>query len=293
VIRDMTERARQERELRQAQKLEAIGRLAAGIAHEINTPMQYVSDNTIFLKDSMNSLLKYAEMFELLMSQVQAGEVDRETLAGAIEIAREIEVGYLIREIPQALDQTLEGIGRVTKIVRAMKEFSHPGSDEKTLIDLNKAIESTITVARNEWKLVADVRTDLDLQLPPLYCFPGDINQVILNLVTNAAHSIADVVRNQPDVKGLIIVSTRLAGDKVELRVSDTGAGIPEAIRDRVFEPFFTTKEIGKGTGQGLAQVHAAIVGRHGGSITFEANGDRGTTFVILLPLQPSTRSQS
>lgn len=285
TVRDITERKQAEVELRQAQKLEGIGQLAAGIAHEINTPMQYVSDNTVFLKDSLDSLLNYAAMLEPLMEQVQAKNVDHEAVNRAVDIARQIDISYLINEIPPALEQTLEGIGRVTNIVRAMKEFSHPGSNEKSLIDLNKAIESTVTIARNEWKYVADVQTDLDPELPFLNCFAGDINQVILNLITNSAHSIAEVVRNQPGGKGLITISTQLRANQIELRVGDTGAGIPEAIKERVFEPFFTTKEIGKGTGQGLALAYAAIVRRHNGSISFEPNTGQGTTFIIHLPL--------
>jgi PAS domain S-box-containing protein len=291
VKRDISEQILRENELRQAQKLEAIGQLAAGMAHEINTPMQYISGNTIFLRDSLDALLKYAAMFEPLMEQVHSKNADSAAIAQAVATAREIDIGYLISEIPQAFDQTLEGIGRVIKIVRAMREFSHPGTDERSLIDLNKAIQSTITIARNEWKYVADVQTDLDAQLPPLNCFSGEISQVVLNLLTNAAQAIAEVIKDQPDGKGLITVSTRLIGDNIELRVGDTGAGIPEAIRDRIFEPFFTTKEIGKGTGQGLAISRATIVVRHGGSIAFETELGQGTTFIILLPLQSEIRS--
>lgn len=292
TVRDITERKKAEVELRQAQKLEGIGQLAAGIAHEINTPMQYVSDNTIFLKESLDALLTYAAMFEPLMEQVQAKNVDHEAVTRAVEVARQIDIGYLISEIPPALEQTMEGIGRVTNIVRAMREFSHPGSNEKSLIDLNRAIESTITVSRNEWKYIAEIHTELDPQLPSFNCYPGEINQVILNLITNSAHAITELLHDQPNTKGLITISTLLRGNQIELRVSDTGTGINEAIKERVFEPFFTTKEIGKGTGQGLAIAYAAIVKRHGGSISFESNNGQGTTFTIRLPLESTMGSQ-
>ncbi|MBI3300896.1 MAG: HAMP domain-containing histidine kinase [Deltaproteobacteria bacterium] len=173
----------------------------------------------------------------------------------------------------------------MTKIVRAMKEFSHPGSEEKVETDLNRAIETTITVARNEWKYVAELATDLDSSLPPVPCLPGEFNQVILNLIINAAHAIAVVVSEGSTSKGTITVSTRHDGDWAEIRVSDTGTGIPEAIRAKIFAPFFTTKEVGKGTGQGLAIAHSVIVDKHKGTIGFETEVGRGTTFIIRLPL--------
>jgi signal transduction histidine kinase len=192
-------------------------------------------------------------------------------------------------EVPQAIQQSLQGIGRVTTIVRAMKEFSHPGSEEKSDTDLNRAIETTITVARNEWKYVAEVVTDFDPALPLVRCLPGEINQVILNLIVNAAHAIADVVENNGKSKGTITIRTRSQGDRVEIRVSDTGTGIPETIRAKIFDPFFTTKGVGKGTGQGLAIAHSVIVDKHGGTISCETEVGKGTTFVIRLPLLSST----
>jgi signal transduction histidine kinase len=165
-----------------------------------------------------------------------------------------------------------------------MKHFSHPGGKDRAQADLNKAIESTVTVARNEWRYVADVMLDLDPDLPPVVCFVGDFNQAILNLIVNAAHAIGDVVSKKPGTKGVITVSTRREGESVEVRVSDTGGGIPEAIRSRIFEPFFTTKGVGKGTGQGLAMVYGAIVKLHGGTVTFESETGKGTTFIIRIP---------
>jgi len=192
---------------------------------------------------------------------------------------------YLADEVPKAVQQGLEGVGRVASIVSAMKEFSHPGAKEKAHVDLNHAIETTVTIARNEWKYVADTELDLDPQLPPVPCLPGEFNQVILNLIINAAHAIADVVGDGSRGKGTITITTRRQNNEAEIRIQDTGKGIPEKARDRVFDPFFTTKAVGKGTGQGLAIAHSVVVDKHGGSIAFETAEGKGTEFVIRLPL--------
>jgi signal transduction histidine kinase len=197
------------------------------------------------------------------------------------------EPDYLVEEIPKALSQSLEGLDRVATIVRAMKEFSHPGGEEKQSIDINHAIQNTITVCRNEWKYVAEMTTDLDPNLPLVPCLPGDFNQVILNLVVNAAHAIADTKNEGKKSKGTISISTRHDGDWVEIRIGDTGTGIPEKHRAKIFTPFFTTKEVGKGTGQGLALARSVIVGKHRGSINFETELGKGTVFIIQLPLHP------
>jgi signal transduction histidine kinase len=183
-------------------------------------------------------------------------------------------------------------VERVAKIVRAMKEFSHPGSKDKAAVNLNQSIESTITVARSEWKYVADLILDLEPSLTPVQCVPGEFNQVIMNLVINAAHTIADVVGDGSQGKGLITISTRRDGDWVEIRIQDTGKGIPKEIQHRMFEPFFTTKAVGKGTGQGLAMARSVIVEKHGGTITFETEEGRGTTFTIRLPMNPPPVTQ-
>jgi PAS domain S-box-containing protein len=289
ILHDLTERKRVQREhqkfevqLRQAQKLESIGQLAAGIAHEINTPTQYIGDNTRFLKDAFASI---SEMLGLYSQLVETASQATPLIGQIKEASQRLDLEYLFKEIPTAIDQSIEGIERVSKIVRAMKDFSHPNSTEKSSIDINHAIESTITVARNEWKYVATLETDFDAGLQPVMCFPGEFNQVILNLVVNAAHAIGDVILAGGSEKGTIRVSTRRAGNAVEIRISDTGTGIPEAVRPRLFEPFFTTKEVGKGTGQGLAIARSVIVEKHGGTITFETEIGKGTTFIIRLPL--------
>lgn len=282
---DVTERKNLEIQLRQAQKLEAIGQLAAGIAHEINTPTQYVGDNTNFLKESWTSIAPLLSAMRQLRAEAGTGAVSQETLADFDSLWEAADLLYLETEIPRALDQSLDGIQRVAKIVRAMKEFSHPGSEEKRPLDLNKAIETTITVARNEWKYVSEVVTHLQEDLPLVPCHAGEFNQVILNLLVNAAHAIRQVVGDGSQKKGVIAVSTRRDGDWVEIVVRDTGAGIPEAVRSRIFEPFFTTKPVGEGTGQGLALAHNVVARRHGGQIWFDTEVGQGTTFFIRLPL--------
>jgi len=268
----LEERDRLEDNLRQAQKLEAIGQLAAGIAHEINTPTQYVGDNLRFLKES------FGELDGLLTQLVKVGGAPAGKLLG------DADFDYLKEEIPRALNQSLEGVDRVAKIVRAMKEFSHPAR-EKTATDLNRAIQSTITVASNEWKYVAEVDMDLDANLPAVHCSPAEFNQVVLNMVVNAAHAIGDVVGDGAKGKGKIKVKTRPDGDWAVIEISDSGCGMPPHIQQRIFDPFFTTKEVGKGTGQGLAIAHNVVVDKHGGTIKVVSAPGAGTTFIIRLPI--------
>jgi PAS domain S-box-containing protein len=268
----LEERDRLEDNLRQAQKLEAIGQLAAGIAHEINTPTQYVGDNLRFLKES------FGELDSLLTQLVKVGGAPAGKLLG------DADFDYLKEEIPRALNQSLEGVDRVAKIVRAMKEFSHPAR-EKTATDLNRAIQSTITVASNEWKYVAEIEMDLDANLPAVHCSPAEFNQVVLNMVVNAAHAIGDVVGDGGKGKGKIKVKTRPEGDWAVVEISDSGCGMPPRIQQRIFDPFFTTKEVGKGTGQGLAIAHNVVVDKHGGTIKVVSSPGKGTTFIIRLPI--------
>src|SRR5581483_5388952 len=287
--REQAERNLMEVQLRQAQKLESVGQLAAGIAHEINTPIQYVGDNLRFVADAFSDLNRLIEAHRTIAEVARAHPPAAEAIAAAEAVSQEIDQPFLNTEIPKALQQSLEGVSRVAAIVSAMKEFSHPGTAEKVLTDVNKAIQTTITVARNEWKYVAEVVTDLDPALPAVPCLPGEFNQVILNLLVNAAHTIADAIKGRAGAKGTIRITTRQVGANVEIRVSDTGLGIPETIRHRIFEPFFTTKEVGKGTGQGLALARATIVTKHGGDLTFDSRMGQGTTFIILLPIQPAS----
>ena len=288
VARDITdrrnaelEREQMEVQLRHAQKLEAIGQLAAGIAHEINTPTQYIGDNAIFLRDAFKDVLGF---MALVQERISQGALPLEWE----ERVQALDLDYLQEEIPRAIQQSLEGVGRVSKIVSAMKDFSHPGGALRERVDLNRAIESTITVSRNTWKYVATLETDFDPQLPLVPCFPGEFNQVILNILVNAAHAIEEANGGRASGRlGLIRVSTRQQGDTVEIRISDTGTGIPKEIRSRIFEPFFTTKPVGKGTGQGLSIARAVIVDKHHGKLDLQSEPGQGTTFLLQLPLNP------
>jgi signal transduction histidine kinase len=283
VSEDITERRQIESELRQAQKLEGIGQLAAGIAHEINTPTQFVTDNLTFLRDSWDTTSKLVELYRGAIRKHQQG-MSLGTIAEIAEAEQTGDLEFIAEEVPRAIAQGLDGARRVADIVRAMKEFSHPDSAEKTAADLNKGIASTITVARNEWKYVAEVVTNFDETLPPVICYPGEVNQVILNLLVNAAQSIKE--KEREGKKGKITVCTRMGGEFAEIAITDTGVGIAEEIQSRVYEPFFTTKEVGKGSGQGLTFAHSVIVKKHHGKLWFETELGRGTTFVIQLPIE-------
>ncbi len=284
---EIADRNKLEVRLRHTQKMESIGQLAAGIAHEINTPTQYIGDNTRFLQGAFADIHRLLGDYDRLYQAAEAGAVSPELLASVKSTAATADVAYLGEEIPKAIEQSLQGVQRVSKIVGSMKEFSHPGTGEKTAVDLNRAIESTITVATNEWRYVATMVTDLDATLPPVHCLPGEFNQVILNMVVNASHAIADVVGDGSKGKGTITVSTRRDGDWVEVRIGDTGTGIPDEIRKKIFDPFFTTKGVGKGTGQGLAIAHSVTVDKHGGFIEVESQVGKGSTFIIRLPICP------
>jgi signal transduction histidine kinase len=266
---EMERRAAVEAELLQAQKLESVGRLAAGIAHEINTPVQFVGDSLSFVRTAV------ADLFELV---VQTDDIARAA------VARQADLPFLTEEVPKALARAQDGLGRVSTIIRSMKAFAHPDGAEMEPADLNRAVEATLIVTRNEYKYVADLVTDLT-ELPAVTCYVSEINQAVLNIVVNAAHAIADAV-GDTGTRGTLRVSTRRLGDdEIEIAIADTGSGIPESIRDRIFDPFFTTKQVGKGTGQGLAIARRVIVDKHHGSLAFETEVGRGTTFFIRLPI--------
>lgn len=285
IATDLTERKDLEQQLRQAQKLESIGQLAAGIAHEINTPTQYVGDNVRFLRNS------FADYSTILAKAGELAGICRDSglivpeLIAFNDSVIDADLEFLNGEVPKALDQALDGLERISKIVRSMKDFAHPGSNDFKPTDLNKAIESTITIASNEWKYVADVITNYDQNLPLVPCLASEFNQVILNMIVNAAHAISDKSGNGGSVKGTISVETQAEGNNVEIRIADTGVGMTEEIRKRVFDPFFTTKEVGRGTGQGLAISHRVIVDKHQGSIDVESTPGQGTVFTITLPV--------
>ena len=271
ILFDRAERKALERQLAIAQRLESIGQLASGIAHEINTPLQYVGDNLSFLETAFVELtgtVKHAE--------------DEPGLPEGLTNAADRE--FLLEEIPKALAQSREGVSRVTSIVQAMKRFSHPGSDEMKLLDVNMAIENTVAVARNEWKYHSEIEFDLDPEAGSLMCFTGDFNQVLLNMLVNAAQAVGEKYKDRQD-KGVIRLGTRRHEHALIVTIADTGTGIAEKNLHRIYDPFFTTKEVGKGTGQGLAIVHDIVVNKHGGSVEVQTELGKGTTFVLKFPL--------
>jgi signal transduction histidine kinase len=271
----------------QAQKMESIGRLAAGIAHEINTPIQYVGDNIHFLADALVDLFGLINEQKAFVDRARGCPELSDNAEKIRQHAERIDIDYYCSELPNAVSQAFEGVDRITGIVRAMKEFSHPGGDQKQPTDLNKAIESTVTVCRNEWKYVAELELNLDPNLHEVSCYISEINQVVLNMIVNAAHAI-EPKHLVTGTKGVISIFTRSVDKAVEIRISDTGTGISEEIREKIFDPFFTTKEVGKGTGQGLAIAYSTVTDNHGGTIEVESAVGQGTMFILRLPLTES-----
>ncbi|MGE4509356.1 MAG: ATP-binding protein, partial [Eubacteriaceae bacterium] len=282
VYRDITEikkdeqrKAQLERELQQAQKMEAIGTMAAGIAHEINTPLQFIGDNIKFIDEGCQNIFLCIDAYNKVIE-------DKEHVA---QIKNNYEIDYLVEEIPLAVHQSLDGLAHIRSIVSAMKDFSYQPQDKKEFADINHALETALIISRNEWKHWAEAKTEFTLNLPLVSCYIGEIKQAILNLIINASYALKERFENDPEgSKGSLILRTKLMGDGVVLEVEDTGSGIPESIRHRIFEPFFTTKEVGKGMGQGLAHVYNAITVKHRGKISFKSEVGKGTIFTIKLP---------
>jgi PAS domain S-box-containing protein len=279
LVMDITQQKTLESKLSHAQKMESIGQLAAGVAHEVNTPTQYIGDNVRFLSEAFTDLSQLIKVYNEIVR-------DNGDLADAFALAdRDADLQYLLQDIPRSLEQTREGVERISKIIGAMKEFSHPGTQEKTLADFNRGIESTLTVARNEWKYLADIETDFDPDIPPVLCLPSELNQVWLNIIVNAAHAISDAVGPNAIEHGKIVVVTKLQGEYVEARFSDTGTGMPDEVKARIFDPFFTTKEVGRGTGQGLAIAHSVVIDKHDGTVEVQSEPGKGTTFIVRVPI--------
>jgi len=276
------ERRRMESQLYLARKLESVGQLAAGIAHEINTPIQFVGDSVHFMREAFHQVAAVLQRYREATAKLALERRHADLSAELARFEQQANLPYLLSEIPKALDSSFEGVERVSEIVAAMKEFAHPGDAERSATDLNHCIQTTLIVARNEYKLVAEIETDLG-DLPPIMCRRGEINKLFLNLIVNAAHAI-QAVTGKGSGRGVIAITTRHDAHHVTVTISDNGCGISQSMITRIFDPFFTTKPVGKGTGQGLA-IARSIVDNHSGQIDVESTPGQGTTFAIRLPL--------
>ncbi len=291
IMRDETEywnaiksKENSERELMQAQKIKSIGQLAAGIAHEINTPIQYIRDNMSFLKDAFKEFMTLAKKTDELLGAVKSDSVSTDMIEIFETTLEDADLEYHEDELPLAIDQSIDGADRIANIVQSMKEFSRPGR-EKVLTDINHCLENTITISKNEWKYVSDVTYEFDEKLPHILCQPNEINQVLLNLVLNASQAIEEAIGSEPEDKGNIHIKTQYTDKWIQILFTDTGAGISIENQDHIFDPFFTTKEVGKGTGQGLSVAYDIIVKKHNGKIECTSEPGKGAMFVISLPI--------
>lgn len=269
-------RKQMEEDLRQAHRLESLGTMAGGIAHELNTPIQFISDNMRYLDATFRDLVHAFASYRNLVSPADG---DR--------IAREADIDFIAEETPTAIKQSLDGLSRMAEIVLAIKRFSHPSNDVKASNDFNEIVTTAAAVSKNQWKYVADLDLVLDPTLPPVVCNPGEINQALVNLIVNATHAIED--KGDKGDRGKITVTTKRAKDSVVCSVSDTGVGIPRENQDKIFDLFFTTKGPGRGTGQGLALVHTIVTQSHGGRITVDSTLGTGTTFAFTLPIEQAS----
>ena len=290
LYNEMQERERMAIELRLAQKLESVGRLAAGIAHEINTPIQYVGDSVSFLQSADADLRKLRTEYRRAIGRLVDHEPAQDVLPGLEALESNLDLEFLSQEIPRAFERTLDGVERVAAIVRAMKEFAHPDSAQHEYADLNHALATTLTVARTEYKYHAEVQTRFG-ELPEVNCNVGELNQVFLNLIVNAAHALAESGKDSST--GRITIVTAAAGDQVTISITDNGCGIPQENLDKVFDPFFTTKPVGRGTGQGLAIARSIIAEKHGGRIDVHSVVGTGTTFTLYLPVNGHCASET
>ena len=285
VKKDISKELELEKQLLQAQKLESIGTLAAGLAHEINTPIQYVLGNTQFLKDVLNDFSKLHKGYAGLVSLVSAAGEFGEEVTALTRLEQEVDLEYLLVEAEKAVTQALEGISRISNIVSAMKEFAQPGSTHRQPEDLNRIIRNVVEISRPEWQNLAEMQLDLDDKLPLVPLIANRFKQVLLDMILNCVHALSQKYVDNQSQKGRITIATRTTDKQVELRLADTGAGIPDSVIDKIFDPFFTTKTVGQGRGQGLSVAHGVIVENHGGRIVVSSQEGQGTEFTLTLPL--------
>ena len=278
-MEDISALRQAQQDLERSQLLQNMGRLAAGIAHEINTPIQFIGDNLHFLAEAWEALcLQYRHLNNALK---QTAPCD-----GRQDVTQ-TELSFILAEAPDAIRQSLDGIERISSLITAMRDFSRLDERRMAVADVNRAINSTLTLLRNELKYIADVHMDEDPALSEVYCSVDEISQAVINLLINGGHSIKEKIAAGKCTRGLIHIRTRRVGDTAEIEIADNGMGIPREVQSRIFERFFTTKRNtqAQGTGQGLAMVRSIIEQHHHGSVTFETEFGNGTTFRLRLPL--------
>jgi len=281
--RDVSDR----RMAQQTEKLSAIGQLAAGVAHELNTPVQYISDNITFLGGAWKQVdAAIALCLTPAHASITSDTSDSHPSPVTPSAGPPEDWDWLRREVPKAISQSLEGIRRMSKILGAIRRFSHTGGGEREYVDLNEALDATLTVAQNQIKHLADVQTDYQTDLPRVECYCDEMNQVFLNLIVNASHAIRDASTQQARERGKLTIRTRQIDHDVQVEIQDNGTGIPLTARARVFDPFYTTKQVGEGTGQGLTICHDIVTQKHRGRIWFDTEVDKGTTFFVRIPIQ-------
>ena len=286
ILFDISEHKALERQVSMAQKLQSIGQLAAGVAHEINTPIQYIGSNLSFLSESFRQLVQMYLYHREAVSAVKNGSDINELCRDFAQKAEELDLEFLSQEVPQALSESLAGVEQISVIVKAMKQFAQPEEDNLTTVDINKALEQTIVVSRNEWKYAADMEMRFDPANPVITGYPGPLNQVFLDMIVNASRAIAEK-RGEAGEKGRIVISTAGGERGVTVTIADNGGGIARENLDKIFDPFFTTRAVGKGIGQGLNIAHAVITDKHHGTINVESTVGVGTTFTVSLPSHP------
>lgn len=277
------------KQLHESRRLEAIGALSSGIAHELNTPIQFIGDNINFVGLSLNKIHESYKRYDELKRECEAEGLLPETVKRIEAFNQDIELPILVGEIMSAIRETVDGVRQVRDIALLMKEFSHPGTGAPEPSDINRVVQSAITICRSRHRNVVALETNYAADLPQATCRRGQIQQVLANMIVNAVEAIEE----QGVATGVIRIETKLAGDAVRIEISDNGPGIPNGLREKIFDPFFTTKRVGKGTGQGLALAKDCIVNQHGGKLLLEHRPGFSTTFVIELPLAPPVSTQT
>ncbi|MEL6965392.1 MAG: ATP-binding protein [Pseudomonadota bacterium] len=269
-------------------RLEVVGQLAAGIAHEINTPVQYIGDNLRYVSDQLDILIELVRRYQSLSELIQSDDILRKRYSEIQEFSVENDVDFLAEEVPAAISQSMMGVETISAIVRSMRSLVHSGTREKVLIDVNESIENAVLMSKGSWKHCLDLQTDLAQHLPKVECYEGELSQVLINLIVNATHAIEETSE-----RGTIEIRSYIYKNSVGIQIQDSGTGIPIEIQHRIFDPFFSSKDVGRGTGQGLAFAHSSIVERNGGTLFFETMEGEGTTFHIYLPVEaPSQETE-